>query len=470
MKYLKFISISLFIALILNLQSSKAQQWEWVKQAGGFGKCKAYDITSDNEGNIIVAGSFTGTVVFGETKFINYGSNDLFIAKYNPNGDLLWAKQGGGTKDEEAYGVVCDKNGNVFITGYYSGYLNLDNNAMGNGIGTDYNNCFVIKYDKDGLLQWAIHSGGNGDKYGKAVTIDKDGNVFFTGVFKDEIGFLFEDHSKKHTAHEDETEEFKILKSKGASSVFVAKIEGNSDFLWVEQSDGEGMHEPSAIESDNNGNCYITGSFSGTFNFNDKKLASKGGKDIFVTKYDPAGKVIWATQAGGVKDDQSSGMSWDANGYFYLTGYFLESARFGKTKLKNKSNYNIFVSKIDYDGNTLWAKQAGGSGNEYTRGITSDNKGNIFVTGEFNTNFDFANSKISNSGDWDIFVLDFNSEGKMIKGYQAGGKGSDKGIGITSDEKNNCFVLGTISQEANFDNANIKRNGDFDIVIGKIKK
>ena len=247
-------------------------------------------------------------------------------------------------------------------------------------------------------------------------------------------------------------------------------MEGNSDFLWVQQSEGNEINEPSAIESDNNGNCYITGSFSGTCIFSDKKLISKGGKDIFVVKYDPTGKVMWVKQSGGSKNDQSSGMARDANGNIYLTGYFCESARFGKTKLKSKGNDNLFVSKMDGNGNTLWAKQAGGAGDEYSRGIKSDNRGNVYIVGEFNFDFDFANSRISNSGDWDIFVLNFNADGKMVKGYQAGSKDNDNGIGITIDEKSNFFVLGTISEEAKFDNVSIKSNDYPGSFIAKNKK
>lgn len=204
--------------------------------------------------------------------------------------------------------------------------------------------------------------------------------------------------------------------------------------------------------------------------FIDKKITSKGGKDIFVAKYDPSGKVIWAAQSGGSKDDQSSGITKDTNGYIYLTGSFLKSASFGKTKLKSQGKEDIFVTKIDGDGNTLWAKQAGGLGNEYSRGIKLDSKGDIYITGEFNSSFDFGINKISNIGEWDICVLNFDHQGKAINGFQAGGKGCDSGIGITINQNDNCFVLGRIGPEVKFDHINIKNDGNFDVFIAQIKK
>jgi len=465
---MKFVVLNLVISLLINLQLVKAQQWEWSKTLGNSGQCRAHGITSDSEGNTIITGSFSGTLSLGDTKFKSYGSYDIFLAKYSTNGNLIWAKHAGGTEDEEAFGVACDKEGNVFITGYFSGVLNLDNNALGNGVGENDKNCMVVKYDKDGSLQWAMRSMGAGDKYGKAITTDKDGNVLFTGVFTKEMIIDFElcAMNKDH----EEVEIHADLKSESASNIFTAKVASNSNFLWIQQSKGTGINESTSIETDQDGSCYVTGSFSGKCNFGDKKIKSKGGKDIFVSKYDPAGNIIWAKRSGGSLDDQSSGIVKDSNGYMYLTGYFSGSSYFGNTKLQSKDNSNILVTKMDSHGNTLWAKQAGGTGNEYSRGIKLDSKGNIYITGEYNTGFNFMDSKISNSGDWDIFVLNFNNQGEMIKGYQAGGKGRDRGVGITVNEKSNCFVLGTISQEAKFDDINIKTTGDFDIFIAKIKE
>lgn len=469
---IKFAIVYLFIQLTFVSTPTSAQQWDWVKTFGGSGKCIAYDATTDNDGNIIVAGSFTGTVFFNNTKLVNDGIKDFFIAKYDTDGNLIWVKQSVSNKDNEAYGVVCDKSGNIFITGYFSGLVKLSDNISINS--ENEKNCFVIKYDKNGMFIWASRTNGVFDKYGKDLTIDKNGNILITGVFKNDISFFYEDEitgiDKGDNNEDKETERSFTLNSKGASDIFIAKYSCNNELLWAKQSDGDGTAESASIKSDNKGNSYITGYFTNTCSFGEMKLISKGGKDIIVVKYDSTGNVIWANQPCKSETDmQSCGMNIDKNNNIFLTGYFSGTAIFGKTKLESKNNDDIFISKMDYNGNALWAKQAGGTGNEYGREIVSGSDGNIYITGGFNSGFDFGTSKISNAGDWDIFVLKFDSQGNALNGFSAGSKGSDKAIGLVVNDKNKIFVLGSISGSANFNGNIIKSKGDNDDFVAKIK-
>lgn len=472
--HLKFMISSFVLALLINPQLSQAQQWEWSKTLESSGNCKVNGVTSDREGNTVIAGTFSGSVAFNTTAFTSEGGQDIFIAKYNQNGDLLWATQAGGPDEQEVFGLTSDKDGNIFITGYFLGGLNLGHVSLENGIDLKDKNCIVMKYNKDGAFMWALRSNGAGDKYGKAITADKDGNIFFTGVFTNEISFFYvKEHpgAAERGEHEEDDEDKPALKSKSASNIFIAKVVGDTEFLWIKQSDGAGINEPSGIETDNQGNCYITGSFSGECVFDSTSIKSEGGKDIFLTKYDSKGKVIWAKRAGGsLKDDQGSDIARGSDNHIYLTGYFSGPASFGKKKLKCLGDNDLFIAKTDLDGNTVWAKRAGGEGSEYSKSIELDSEGNIYVAGGFNGSFNFTKNKISNSGDWDIFVLKLNNRGKMINAYHAGGMGSDKGIGMTVNAQSNCFVLGAISQEARFDGIQLKNKSSHDIFIAKIKE
>lgn len=300
MKKLMTPATCLFFTLtILCPLFSMAQFSEWEHKLLRTGKCKVHAVTSDRSGNTILTGSFSGSLAPHSGTYKTYGASDIFTAKYNSAGDLLWLKQAGGSNDEEAYAITCDKTGNIYITGYFSGFLNIDN--LGLDASETEKNCFVIKYDKDGDVQWCMRSFGASDKYGKAITTDDDGNVFFTGIFKDEMLFENEDPNELCETRSDHDEEEVVLKSKSSSNIFIAKANSNGEMIWLQQSLGKGIHEATTIETDTENNCYLKGTFSDRCSFGRKKIKSRNGKRFFITKYDASGNVLWAK-------DQSSAL------------------------------------------------------------------------------------------------------------------------------------------------------------------
>lgn len=294
--------IPILFLLFLFPALSKGQHPNWESKLIHSGTCTVHSVISDPAGNTLITGSFTGSITFRSDNFVSYGARDIFTAKYTPKGNLLWAAHAGGSSDDEAYAITCDNNGNAYITGYFSGFLNMDNLAL--DASESEKNCFVIKYDKDGYIQWGIRSFGTADKYGKAITTDQKGNVLFTGVFKKEMLFENEDPNEQCESRSDNEREGKILKSKSPSNIFIAKASTNGELIWLEQSNGKGNNEASIIETDQESNCYIKGTFSDRCFFGNKKMKSKKGKSIFITKYDPGGNVVWAKPSA----DSSAGI------------------------------------------------------------------------------------------------------------------------------------------------------------------
>lgn len=273
---------------------SFSQHEKWENKLIHSGKCKVLAVTKDPSGNTLITGSFTGSMTFYDKNFNSFGAKDIFTAKYTAKGNLLWAKQAGGSNDDESFAVTCDKNGNVYLTGYFSGFFNIDNIAL--DATESEKNCFVIKYDKDGFIQWGMRSFGVADKYGKAITTDQEGNVLFTGVFTKEMIFETEDPNEQCEVHSEDEKEGKVLKSKSPSNIFIAKTNANGELLWLQQSNGKGNNEASMIETDRESNCYIKGTFSQRCVFGNKKIKSKN-KSSFITKYDTTGNVIWAKES-----------------------------------------------------------------------------------------------------------------------------------------------------------------------------
>ncbi|MCK9334752.1 MAG: SBBP repeat-containing protein, partial [Candidatus Cloacimonetes bacterium] len=155
------------------------------------------------------------------------------------------------------------------------------------------------------------------------------------------------------------------------------------DWLWAKQVGGTSNDEGRSIATDSNGNSYVTGSFEGIAVFGSTTLTSSGNTDIFIAKLGCNGNWLWATKAGGPGSDIGYGIAVDGNGNSYVTGCFRDNASFGSTTINSSGNTDIFVAKIDSNGNWLWAQKAGGSSSDYGYGIAVDSSGNSYVTGYF---------------------------------------------------------------------------------------
>lgn len=342
----------------------------WAKQTGGTGNAYGNSVSTDALGNVFVTGQFQGTATFGTSTLTSAGHNDIFIAKYDATGNLLWVKQAGGTGNDAGISVSTDALGNVFVTGSFRETATFGITILTPVVG-NYN-VFIAKYDATGNLLWAEQAGGTEGSnafHGQSVSSDALGNVFVTGFF---IG---------GTAVFGST----TLTATGNRNVFVAKYDATGNVLWAKQTTGNANADGRAITTDVLGNVFVTGYFNGTAAFGTNTLNGNGtNMDIFVAKYDASGNVLWFKQAGGTSNDYGYGISSDASGNAFVTGSFVGTVTFGSTTLTAaNNNVNIFVAKYDAAGNVLWVKQAGGTNLSSGQSVSSDIFGNVFVTGYF---------------------------------------------------------------------------------------
>ena len=150
-------------------EKQSARNVEWVQQAGGLKHDKIRGITVDAAGNCYVTGEFTETAEFGDQKVTSKGSMDFVLAKYSPEGKLLWIQTAGGTLIDRGYAVAVDKAGNAFVTGHFqSPEFQIGDQVLYNRGDYDY---FIAKYDPDGKLVWAQSEGGAGYDYGHGIAV-----------------------------------------------------------------------------------------------------------------------------------------------------------------------------------------------------------------------------------------------------------------------------------------------------------
>ncbi|MFA5498544.1 MAG: SBBP repeat-containing protein [Candidatus Cloacimonadia bacterium] len=439
-RFLVLYLLTMFIVLSLSAQEV---DWLWAQKAGGSSVDNAQSIAVDSEGNMYVAGSFSGTVAFGSTSLTGGGS---FVAKLDTNGNWLWAQKGGGT----GYVIAVDAEGNSYVNGSFKGTSTFGTTVLTNNGWADI---FVSKLDTDGNWLWAKQAGGTADDYGYAIAVDAYGNSYVTGEFRSTA--TFGDTS--------------LTSSSAYSDIFVAKMDPDGNWLWAEQAGGSYFNdEGHGIAVDSAGNSYVTGRIFDTATFGTFTLNGRGN-DIFIAKVGPNGKWLWANLAGWVGDDFGQSIAVDSEGNSYVTGHFVDTAKFDNITLTSSGNYDSFIAKADKNGKWLWAYKAGGSDYDQGNGVTVDDKGNSYVTGYFYGVAAFGSTTLtSSSSSSDIFVAKMDTNGNWLWAKQAGGIGIDQGWSIAVDTYGNSYVTGHFSETATFGNSTLTSSGSYDIFVAKI--
>jgi hypothetical protein len=421
---------------------------------------KGNGIAIDRIGNVYVTGTYNYDSDFGGNKLISNGGpvwSDIFLAKYRPDGTTEWAKSAGGSRgDDGGEAVTVDSIGNIYVTGYY--YRSADiGGIILNGAGY---NIFLAKYHPDGTVEWAKSAGGvssNTYDIPNRITLDRSGNIFFTGYF----------YSK--TAYFDGIS----ITNNGDAAMFVAKYHGDGSVEWAKSVTGYGVQDRNIgvdIATDHFGNAYVIGYFQSIVDFGGLTLNSIGEEDIFIAKYQPNGIIDWVRQAGGKSYDNGLGIAIDAVDNIYVTGQFSDAASFSGQVLKAKSaNYDIFISKYHPDGSLEWVKSAGGRDWDGGSAITTDPFGRIYVTGFFtdSASFDDNNHVAAGKNTTGIFLARFDENGAVEWLKQAGGfSWNNEGNAIALDGNGNIYVSGTYNNTGYFDN-NVLKDTLTDVFLWK---
>lgn len=358
----------------------------WVKSAGGTGYSYGQDIAVDAAGNIYITGVYYNTTTFENTSFTSAGNSDLFIAKYNTEGILQWARSAGGANNDFGQSIAVDANGNVYITGYFQGTSTFGTTTL-TSTPLPFDDVFVAKYTTNGTFQWVKSAGGPGGDFGYDIAVDSNGNVYVTGIYIE-------------TAFFDGTP----LTSEGSTDVFLAKYNTNGGKEWVRSAGGTGIDNGQGVAVDGNNNVYISGIFSNTARFENKYATSAGNSDIFLAKYTTDGSIQWLRSAGGINNESGKGIAVDAVGSIYLTGYYHNAAMFGGTSLLSSGYSDLYVAKYSTNGNFDWVRSAGGTNDDYGQNIVIDTLGNVFVVGNFENRAVYGNRTMISAGSYDIVV------------------------------------------------------------------
>jgi hypothetical protein len=390
---------------------------------------------------------------------------------------LGWARQMGGLGASSCgNAITVDPSGNVITAGFFKSTVDFDPSGgifdvlnLSSAGGSDI---FISRVNSSGNNSWAIKMGAGSDDVANAVVTDASGNVYVTGYFQGTVDF----DPSVSTAN---------LVSAGAEDIFVARYTSAGVLSWARRLGGTGADIATGIVLDISGNVLVTGTFSGTGDFDPgagtANLISAGSTDIFISKLSSTGTYVWARQMGGTLADGANGIE-SAGGDIYTTGYFQGSVDFdpgaGTNTLTSAGDKDVFISKLDASGLQVWTKQLGGTLEDIATGVQLDALGNVITSGSFQGTADFdpsvAVGAFTSAAGKDIFINKLDPSGNLIWTRQMGGSGDDVVLALEVDATDNIYTTGSFDGTGDFNPGGVSSVlsslGGTDIFISKIDK
>lgn len=348
----------------------------WAKSAAGDGYSWANGVASEKNGNSYFGGYFNSASISFDTLVLSQiGGHDMFLLKYDPLGNIIWAKSFGDVGGNvDLMSVATDALGNVFATGYFSTQtIAFDTFQLENSdpsqLTTDF---FLVKFDSDGIVLWAESGIGTGVEYGMGVSTDANNNVYLTGLFSSSNLIIGFDTLTNHD-------------SNSTTDVFLIKYDTYGNSLWARCAGGTSAEQPFSITVNALGDAFITGYFySSSIIFGTDTLISIALNNVFLFKFDSDGNESWA-----ISQNSGSGVGRCVHvepcGNIFLVGTSLsESIGFDSILLTvDTVNFDdMFIVEFNSSGDVVWG-EAFSFGGDDVISIASDAFDNAYLAGDF---------------------------------------------------------------------------------------
>jgi hypothetical protein len=362
----------------------------WARSIGGAYDDVANAIVCDNSGNVFVTGYYTSSsLAIGAYTLNNQGGEDVFVVKYDPSGNVVWAKNFGGNMIEESNGITCDGS-NIYVTGQFQ------SNTITFGTGTltcnGSGDVFTAKYDNNGNELWAKGFGDTGLEIGYGITVTPGNDIYLTGSFKS-ANITFSTYT---------------LTNQGGSDYFVARYDASGNELWAKSAGGNFDDVGTSVKQGYFGELFTTGYFKSTtitFGTSTFTNASTASADMFLVNYNGTGNETWSRAYGGNFDDISYGIVPDFAGNVFIGGHIHSSTiTIGAYSLTISGVGDAFVAELNAAGTVIWAQNQGGLSDEGINGMGADPGANVLVTGFYNSSsISFGTNTLNNNGSSDMF-------------------------------------------------------------------
>jgi len=353
-----------------------------------------------------------------------------FVCSVSAQATFQWAKAEGHYAYDYGYGINTDASGNVYVAGKYeendAEFSGTKVSCQGNHDG------FLAKYDPSGAIQWVRTVGGVGGDYYEALSTDKSNYVYVSGEI--------ENNTQASTVPIYFSNSTITLTAKPDNDAFLAKYDFGGNLIWAISEGSPNSEKGLGNAVDAQGNVYMCGYFTDATTFGGQNYTSKGGRDIYVAKYNSSGVLQWFRQAGSSERDEAKAAVCDAQGNVYICGMFNKDCDFMGTAITTRSNtpyWDAFVAKLSTNGDLQWVRTGGGDVDDGAWAITVDNAGSVYIGGETAAYAEFKSPGTTKTlvgfGNADSYIAKYNTYGDILWAAHGGSSAVDRIRGIGTD-------------------------------------
>ncbi len=401
----------------------------------------------DNAGNIYLVGDFgSAALTVGATTLTNTGAGfwDIYVIKYDKDGNVLWAKNFGGTNHDAATAIATDSQGNFYITGTYQYSIAIGSTVLANADTSS----FFAKFDPNGNALWAKTQTENTSNWiAGDMTVDASGNVYLAGQY----GMATLTFGSVSVTNEN----FIDANYKHA---WVGKFDGNGNCIWLRAAQSAANNTfgsmANNVRVDSSGNVYIAGRFSNnSINFGTVAFTKTASYDynsnMFIVKYDSDGVAQWGKNTGTIYENltMANSLATDADNNVFVSGFFSNDIHFdGITLTAFGGGSKPFTAKFDTNGTTLWARSPiGGACAGMNQNSDTDSAGNLYVTGFTScSSVNFGNGvNLAMSGEGGLYVVKYNAAGNAVWARRSSETNINNQASIDVVTENEIYVAGT---------------------------
>ncbi|MDB5033856.1 MAG: hypothetical protein JWQ98_1097 [Chlorobi bacterium] len=460
---MRLILITIGVIFGIGISTAYSQSWTFLGHAGGSGNDYGDRVALDGNDNSYVIGAFEGSAKFDTISLVAPGHWNIYLAKYDPRGRIIWAKVVAYTtatgSDIFANAIALDAAGNIYIGGRFLTDITIAG-VKRESLGSS--DMYLIKLNPDGNPIWSRTPGGVGiGSFGQdaitALALDSAGNCYITGHYNNDAQF-----------------DTISLTSTLYYEAFIAKYDSSGKALWARSGSSYGqLRLGLGIAVDKGGNSYVTGRFFNTLTFGaDTCDAVDGEQKAFITKMSTDGVCRWIKKVGdGGYYGAGNDVAVDGDGNVYLAGFFRSSINFGTTTYTydNNNRYAALIVKYDRDGHYVWSARSEGGDQHCTASeVKVDNAGNVVVVGSFTGPATFGATHLTGSADKsNAFIAELNQHGDYIRAAQVTGNAGVTGSSCVLTSNGDCEITGIFSDSIVAGSYSARGAGGVDMFLAK---
>ncbi len=417
-------SLVLALLLIVPLNSLAQPTHDWGVSVGG----PLYDIgtavATDDDGNIWVSGSL-------HSPTLGFGYTHVFLAKLDPNGDLLWSKTFGPAGLELARGIAVDQTGKAVLVGGFLGSIDFGGGPLNSAGSSDV---FVASFDENGEHRWSHRYGGAERDVAYDVDAGADGSFTFGGTFISPIDFGGGPFG-----------------GAPCQGVFVVRLDGNGNHVWSRQKKSNfSMYSLGSVAVRDDGGVYAGG-------WSDFCQMAPNASGL-IMNYDASGDSLWVAHMGNglvsaiVADHPDGGVV--AVGWGENVSTELPEAK---------------VVKFDANRFEQWERGYGAPSAFYFHALATSVAGDIVAVGELRTSIDFGDGTITSAGGYDVGFLNLDANGENPKSFRFGGAGNEDALAVVCTQPGRCVVAGKFTDSVVMGDDSLSSAGNSDIFVTQIR-